>query len=219
MKLREGNIFTSFCLHHGISRVPCYPGHQTWAPTLLPSPSPWTSVLDTYTQDITWGPTQLWIWISLCIRIRFWMVSEGLPTPYIADGWCRKTFWHHRNQHRIWFWMVSEDLPTSSKIWFWRINWFGFEVFQNPPCLVCDWGQGTFTRINIPHPGWNRVHFLAVSQVLNCGPTRWNPASHEYWARVPSTRCGELNTTFPCWGSSSNSHPFSSVQIAVSQHY
>ena len=31
--------------------------------------------------------------ISLCIR--FWMVSEGLSRPYIADGWCQKTFQHH----------------------------------------------------------------------------------------------------------------------------
>ena len=35
--------------------------------------------------------------ISLCIRIRFWMVSEGLLRPYIAEGWCQKTFRHHPN--------------------------------------------------------------------------------------------------------------------------
>ena len=46
------------------------------------------------------------------IRIRFLMVSTGLPRPCIADGWCWKTFRHHPNQHQIWFWMVSEGLPA-----------------------------------------------------------------------------------------------------------
>ena len=54
-----------------------------------------------------------WSRISLCIRIRFWMVSRGLPRPYVAMdgvrrpsdtiqtsikshfGWCWKVFWHH----------------------------------------------------------------------------------------------------------------------------
>ena len=54
-----------------------------------------------------------WSRISLCTRIRFWMVSKGLPRPYVAMdgvgrrsdtiqtsikshfGWCWKVFWHH----------------------------------------------------------------------------------------------------------------------------
>ena len=56
-----------------------------------------------------------WIRISLCIWIRFWMVSEDLRLCWY--GWCRKTFqhipttiwmvlelfWHHSYQHKI-FW-------------------------------------------------------------------------------------------------------------------
>ena len=74
-------------------------------------------------------------------------ISDGLPRPYIAGGWCWKTFQHHPSQHQVrlwtvdsvrrssntihWLCIVSEDLLTPSKILFWCINWFGFKVFQD----------------------------------------------------------------------------------------
>ena len=64
-----------------------------------------------------------------------WMVSEDLrpskpASNLILDGVGRSSHTIH------WLCMVSEDLPRPPKIWFWCINWFGFEGFQNPQCMA-----------------------------------------------------------------------------------
>ena len=85
--------------------------------------------------------------ISLCIRIRFWMVSEGRHhSPKLK--W--KVFRHHSPKSKYFYVDMDEGLSTPSKLplgWcrktiqmavlyitihFWCINWFGFWLFQDP---------------------------------------------------------------------------------------
>ena len=113
----------------------------------------------------------LWIRISLCIRIRFWMVSKGLTWLMVLEDLTTPS--------KIWFdtgsdgvgrssetihciCMVWEDFSRPSKICVWCINWFAISMFQTPLITIrkrsCR--KVMFLHLSVSHS----VHRGCVSQ-------------------------------------------------------